>query len=271
MDIRPRARHLAVIVSAAVLGLFVTPAPAGAGGVSGLVEGPAHPVGAGNARTYVTVDEAGTPATIGVRLDAAALDDLPGALLPVTEAYVLELPEEAAATAFDHVTVDWNSHGHDPQHGFDVPHFDVHFYLLDRPTVESIHPFAPGYIPAAARVPDPRYVPEGYAPSGDPLTSTVAGMGLHWVDTTEAEHDPAAGHHLTETVLYGTWDGRQAFIEPMLSREWLATRPAHHEELRLPEAYHREGLYPTTYSVWWDEASQTYTVELGGLTMREAS
>src|SRR5690606_25386220 len=132
MDIRPRARHLAVIVSAAVLGLFVTPAPAGAGGVSGLVEGPAHPVGAGNARTYVTVDEEGTPATIGVRLDAAALDDLPSALLPVTEAYVLELPEEAAATAFDHVTVDWNSHGHDPQHGFDVPHFDVHFYLLDR-------------------------------------------------------------------------------------------------------------------------------------------
>src|SRR5690606_39846869 len=118
-----------------------------------------HPVGAGNARTYVTVDEEGTPATIGVRLDAAALDDLPSALLPVTEAYVLELPEEAAATAFDHVTVDWNSHGHDPQHGFDVPHFDVHLYLLDRPTVEAIHPLAPGYSPAAGRGPRPRYTP----------------------------------------------------------------------------------------------------------------
>ncbi|WP_016933102.1 DUF5602 domain-containing protein, partial [Rhodococcus sp. R1101] len=179
--------------------------------------------------------------------------------------------EEAAATAFDHVTIDWNSHGHDPQHGFDVPHFDVHFYLLDRPTVESIHPFAPGYIPAAARVPDPRYLPKGYAPSGDPLTSTVAGMGLHWVNTTETGHDSAAEHHFTETVLYGTWDGRQAFIEPMMSREWLASRPAIHEPLPQPEAYQRAGLYPTTYSVWWDEASQTYTVELGGLTMREAS
>ena len=265
MDIRSCARYLAVIVSAAALGLFVTPASAVAGGVSGLVEGPTHPVGAGNARTYVTLDDDGTPATIGVRLDAAALDDLPSGPLPSTEAYLLDLPEQADATVFDHVTIDWNSHGHNPEHGFDVPHFDVHFYLLDRATVESIHPFAPGYIPAASRLPDPRYLPQGYVPSGEPLTSTVPGMGLHWLDTTEAEH------HLTETVLYGSWDGRPAFIEPMMSRDWLGSRPTLHEPLPQPEAYQRAGLYPSTYSVWWDEASQTYTVELGGLTMREAS
>ncbi|WP_068165670.1 DUF5602 domain-containing protein [Rhodococcus phenolicus] len=265
MDIRPCARHLGVVVAAGCLGLFVTPATATGGGIPGLIEGPAHPVGAGSARTYVTLDAEGTPATLGVRLDAAALDDLPDGLLPITEDYVLDLPEQADATAFDHVTVDWNSHGHNPEHGFDVPHFDVHFYLLDRPTVDSINPLVPGYVQAAARIPDPRYVPVGYAPAGEPLTSTVAGMGLHWLDTAE----PA--HHFTETVLYGTWDGRQAFVEPMISREWLASRPQLHEQLPQPEAYQRDGLYPTTYSVWWDGASQTYTVELGGLTMREAS
>lgn len=265
MDIRPCTRQLVVIAAAGCLGLFVSPATAAGGGIAGLVEGPAHPVGAGNARTYVTVDDDGTPATIGVRLDAAALDNLPVGLMPTTEDYVLELPEQASATAFDHVTLDWNSHGHNPEHGFDVPHFDVHFYLLDRATVDSINPFVRGYVEAAARVPDPRYMPAGYAPSGDPLMSTVPGMGLHWLDTAES------GHHLTETVLYGTWDGRQAFVEPMMSREWLASRPQLHEQLLQPEAYQRAGLYPTTYSVWWDEAAQMYTIELGGLTMREAS
>ncbi|MEU5840639.1 DUF5602 domain-containing protein [Rhodococcus sp. NPDC047139] len=271
MDIRLRVRQLAVVVSAGVLGSFVTPAAAVGEGIPVSVEGPAHPVGAGSARSYVTLEPDGTPATVGVRLDAAALDGLPGALLPTTEAYVLDLPEQANATVFDHLTIDWNSHGHNPEHGFDAPHFDVHFYLLDRATLESIQPFAPGYIPAAVRVPDPRYLPEGYAPTGDPLTSTVAGMGLHWLDTAEASDRSTTEHHFTESVLYGTWDGRQAFVEPMMSRDWLESRPTLHEQLPQPEAYQRTGLWPTTYSVWWDEASQTYTVELGGLTMREAS
>ncbi|WP_072813568.1 DUF5602 domain-containing protein [Rhodococcus zopfii] len=265
MDIRSGARHFAAIATAGCLGLFVAPATAVGGGIPGLVEGPAHPVGAGNARTYVTVDADGSPTTIGVRLDAAALDELPGGLLPSTEDYVLELPEQADATAFDHVTLDWNSHGHNPEHGFDVPHFDVHFYLLDRATVDAIDPLVPGYVQAATTLPDPRYVPAGYAPGGDPLMATVPGMGLHWLDTADS------GHHLTETVLYGTWDGRQAFVEPMMSREWLASRPQLHEPLPQPEAYQRSALHPTTYSVWWDEAAQMYTIELGGLAMRHAS
>lgn len=265
MNLRPRARHLAVFAAAGFLGLFVAPATATSGGVPGLIEGPVHPVGAGNARTYVTVDADRTPTAIGVRLDGAALDGLPSGLLPITEDYILDLPDETRATVFDHVTVNWNSHGHNPEHGFDVPHFDVHFYLLDRTTVEAINPAVPGYFQAAAHIPDPRYVPAGYAPSGDPLLSTVPGMGLHWIDTAES------GHHFTDTVLFGTWDGRQAFVEPMMSREWLASRPHLYEQLPQPAAYQRDGLYPTTYSVWWDEAAQVYTIELGGLALYHAT
>lgn len=265
MVVRPRVRHLSVIVAAAFVGLLAAPATVAGEGVPATAEGPARPVGAGFARTYVTLDADGTPAAIGVRLDAAALDNLPDGLLPITDAYVLDLPEQATATAFDHVTIDWNSRGHNPEHGFDVPHFDVHFYLLDRATVEAIHPLAPGYIPAASRVPEPRYLPPGYAPDGNPLTATVPGMGLHWLDTTETDHN------FTEKVLYGSWDGKQAFVEPMMTRAWLESRPAILEPLPEPEAYQRAGLYPTTYAVWWDGAMQTYSIELGGLTMREAS
>lgn len=262
---RLRARHLAATLTAGILTLVLTPAPAAGGGLSGTIDGPAHPVGAGHARTFVTVHPDGTPVALGVRFDAAALEDLPHGLLPTTEKYVLDLPEQAESTVFDHVTVDWNSHGHNPEHGFDVPHFDVHFYLLDRTTVDAIHPLTPGYIRAATELPEARYLPEGYAPAGDPLLSTVPGMGLHWVDTTDTQH------HLTETVLHGTWNGQHAFIEPMLSRDWLATRPDLHEPLPQPRAYQHTALYPTTYAVYWDDTAQTYTVELGGLTLRDAS
>ncbi|MBM7458971.1 DUF5602 domain-containing protein [Rhodococcus coprophilus] len=265
MVVRPRFRPVSVIAAAVFLSVFAAPATVAGEGVPVSADGPARPVGAGSARTYVTLDAEGTPAALGVRLDAAALDNLPDGLLPITEAYVLDLPEQANTTPFDHVTIDWNSRGHNPEHGFDVPHFDVHFYLLDRATVEAIQPLAPGYIQAASRVPDPPYMPRGYEPDGNPLTATVPGMGLHWLDTTETEH------HFTERVLYGSWDGKQAFIEPMMTREWLASRPTIEEPLPQPAAYQRAGLYPTTYAVRWDEAAQTYTVELGGLTMREAS
>lgn len=235
-----------------------------AGGMPKVVDGDPIVFGAGTAHTYVALDEAGVPTAVGVRFDATALDSLPIGPLPETDEFVLGLPDRAEPTVFDHVTLDWNSHGHDAEHGFDVPHVDVHFYLADTATIDTIDPLVPGYLEKAPRLPDPKYLPAGYEPANDPLFGTVPGMGLHWLDGTRDDH------HFTETVLHGTWDGRHIFVEPMMTREWLQTRPQLHEDLRQPVAYQNTGLYPTTYSVTWDEAGQEYTVELGGLVPREA-
>lgn len=259
-----RSRSPLLVAAACVLLVATSPA-AHAGGMSGVVSADEVSVGAGSAHTYVAFDDDRTPTAVGVRLDTTALDELPIGMLPTTQEYVLPLPEQAATTIFDHVTLDWNSHGHNPEHGFDIPHIDVHFYLIDPAAREAIHPLTPGYIEASTRLPDPRYLPDGYAAGDDPLLGTVPGMGLHWLDT--GAHD----HHFTETVLHGTWDGQVVFIEPMMTREWLTSKPDLHEDLPQPAAYQQSGAYPTTYSVTWDEAAQEYVIELGGLTPREPS
>ncbi|MDV3205733.1 MAG: DUF5602 domain-containing protein, partial [Rhodococcus ruber] len=85
--------------------------------------GPTVDVGDGTARTYVESGDDGTPQAIGLRFSATALDGLADAL----EVHTLEFPAEADATAFDHLTLDWNPHGHEPVGSLDKPHFDIHF------------------------------------------------------------------------------------------------------------------------------------------------
>src|SRR6185369_3296716 len=87
--------------------------------------GTALPVGKGAVRSWVTLDENGNPTAIGVTFDETALEGLPadaphGKLGPE---YVLALPPEARATAFDHVLMNWNPHGHQPSKVYDVGHF----------------------------------------------------------------------------------------------------------------------------------------------------
>lgn len=69
----------------------------------------------------------------------------------------------------------------------------------------------------------------------------------------------------------GSWDGEFIFIEPMMTREWPATKPSLREVLKQPSSYRRTGYYPTVYTVDFDEQTDEYVVALSGLTMREAS
>ncbi|WP_346764682.1 DUF5602 domain-containing protein [Rhodococcus sp. HNM0569] len=225
--------------------------------------GPASAIGNGTAHVFQRFDD-GVPVAIGVRIDAAALDGLPEGPLAGSREYPLQVADRARATPVDHVTMDWNPHGHNPEHGFDRPHFDVHFYLVDRAMLMQIDPLAPGYLDRATRLPDQKYLPEGYAPTDDPLTGTTMHMGLHWADSHPRPHE------FTETVLHGSWDGRHIFIEPMFTRDWLLTHPSHEETLPQPQAYQASGHYPTTFSVDWDADAQQYVVELGGLAYHDA-
>ncbi|MFZ2528112.1 MAG: DUF5602 domain-containing protein [Rhodococcus sp. (in: high G+C Gram-positive bacteria)] len=227
--------------------------------------GAAVGVGDGTARAYVLPDAGGNPSAIGLRLTADALDGLPDTM----ESYELELPADGSDTAIDHITVDWNPHGHDPAMFFGAPHFDMHFYMIDDAAVAAIDPGTPDYLALGTNYPAPQYVPQDYAPAGPPEMAIVPNMGMHWVDTTQAlvpgEYD------FTQILINGTWDGRWTFIEPMMAIEWMRTKSPVQEDLKLPQSYQQSGYYPTTYSVSFDENSGEYVVELGGMTMREAS
>ncbi|WP_425569608.1 hypothetical protein [Pseudonocardia yuanmonensis] len=48
---------------------------------------------------------------------------------------MLDLPDQASATAYDHVMLNWNPQGHDPVVLFGKPHFDIHFDMVDMASI----------------------------------------------------------------------------------------------------------------------------------------
>src|SRR3954451_8170387 len=82
-----------------------------------VVYGASKPLGKGLARVYMTLDENKKPASLGVSISEAAMNSLPMTPIPPSPSaatLMLELPKEAKATGFDHVMVDWNPAGHEP-------------------------------------------------------------------------------------------------------------------------------------------------------------
>lgn len=230
--------------------------------------GAEQPLGEGKSRTYIAVDGTGQPREIGIRISEDALDGLPEGPEATTTMVMLDLPSGAPETGFDHVMLDWNPNGHDPEVLFGEPHFDMHFYLTD--AARDVDPSAPDFAIRAANLPAAQYVPDGYGPPPGPAAeNTVPFMGMHW--TNAADGAIPGSFDFTEVLLYGSWDGEFTFIEPMMTREWLATKPEIREDVRQPAAYQRTGYYPTVYTVDFDEQAGEYVVALSGLTMREAS
>ena len=248
-------------------------APAAGSGATagGTVFGPSQPLGNGTVRTYVTLDGAGQPTEVGLRLTATALDGLPQDTGPA-QMVMLAFPDQAAPTAFNHVMLNWNPQGHDPVELFGKPHFDFHFDMVDMAAMQAVDPDDPQFAAKAAHLPESRYTPQDYVvPPGPPVVAqAVPGMGVHLVDSSDATLVPGK-FDFRQIVINGTWDGRYTFVEPMITREWLLTKPASEQELKQPQAYQKPGYYPTTYAVRVDEQTKEYVVSLAGLTMRNAS
>jgi hypothetical protein len=88
-------------------------------------------------------------------------------------------------------------------------------------------------------------------------------MGLHWSDTTSAEFH---GQTFTRTFVAGSWNGQFTFIEPMVTRAYLLTKPADLVAVRTQSLRVAGGYYPAAYRVGWDTASTEWHVALAGLT-----
>ncbi|MFD1812014.1 DUF5602 domain-containing protein [Rhodococcus gannanensis] len=266
--VRVTAAALAVTGCAALVAGCVEPSEAAP--ADHVLTGPSVPIGEGSGHTYVTVADDGTPAAVGIRLAAAALDGLGTDMHSPMEVFDLDLPPDAPPTVFESVTVDWNPHGHEPAGVFTAPHFDMHFYLLNRDEVDAIEPTTFDFVRQASTLPPGRYMPVDYVPPpGPPLLHTVSRMGLHWTDAADGVGAP--GYVFDQVLQAGSWDGAFTFLEPMMTRDWMLTRQSVAESVNQPEAYAEAGYYPTTYTVNYDDDTSEYVIELGGMTLREAS
>jgi hypothetical protein len=226
---------------------------------SGTFFGASTPMATGSGRAYVILDPAGKPTELGVALTEAALAGLPAAL---TE-YGFPLPTEASATAYKSAAINWQPTGHPPMNIFTVPHFDVHFYTITEAERRAIDPATdPQYETKMFHAPANGFIPTGY-------TADAMGfprMGIHWADPTAPEF---SGQPFSKTFIYGSYNGAFIFVEPMLTKAYLESRPAAvTTPVKLPAQYSASGYQPTSYTVAYDAAAKEYRISLTGLTLR---
>jgi hypothetical protein len=264
-------------------------------GSSTTLRGPAVAVGAGTARLFVDRGPNGEPRVLGIELTEAAMTGLAARMNTTSRCFdknadghvahgeclgdyqsTLTMPEGATELGlpFRWATVNWNPEGHLPPAPpvWSAAHFDFHFFLAEPGTIQGIRtgPCAEfihcdDFARASKPLPE-GFVPEDYIDVG----AAVAAMGNHLVDAHDPElADPTLG--FSRTFIYGSYDGRLIFLEPMVSHAFLASRPQQCTPLRTPKAYAATGYYPTSYCVTYDATAATYRVTLEGLVYRQAS
>ncbi len=279
-SLRPM-RTLALLTIAVVAGLSACSDESTAPDTPRMVYGAPQTLGAGTARTYVQLDGAGKPVSVGVAMSEAAMTNLPSHVPgpgPSAVMLTLAMPTNVPATGFDHIMLDWNPAGHEPEHVYTHPHFDFHFYRISPAEVMAMMPSDPQWAEKAGSLPAAPYVPAGYAAAhvlaGIPASvAAVPMMGLHWLDTSSPElQPPPANHQFTETFIYGSYDGKFIFIEPMITKAYLESLKGTNGMSRTVGTAAQvasPGYYPSAYSIRFDSATGEYRVALDQLAFRQ--
>jgi len=220
--------------------------------------GPVAPFGNGTAHLVLLTDSQNKPTSLSLVLDQGALTGLP----PNDKKdgseweYLVEMPP-GPATGIDHVTIDWNPHGHIPPGIYTVPHFDFHFYMIDRKHQLAVA-FPKQDKDPAARVTNRMIVAPGYEVV--PMTAADR-MGVHAINPASPEFH---GKPFTATFIYGYYNGRLTFLEPMITRAFLLSHPDVSFPIPTPSKYSYPGYYPTRYVVRYAPAHHNYVIELTG-------
>ena len=164
------------------------------------------------------------------------------------------------------MSVNWNpaGHGHPVPPPWAVPHFDFHFYIQARDDVRAIRPgkfselincedFRRSQKPVPAKFVHADHIDVGAA---------VPDMGNHLINSKATEL-ATGGPNFTHTFIFGAYDGKVTFYEPMITRAFLARQPDVCVPIKQPQAWATAGHYPTTYCIrqLGDEGRLTVSLE----------
>lgn len=257
--------------------------------------GEALKLGEGTVKSYAMVGDEGRPTAIGVVFTQSALEGLPptpnrtgrcfdldgnGRINDEGECegdyeFRMSLPAvlaEREDMPFRWVGVNWNVHGHPPA-AWSVPHFDFHFYMVERAAIDSIRV---GPCPFFINCEDKKRalvkVPAKYVHADHiDVEATVSMMGNHLIDSKTPELAERNRKPFTHTWIFGAYEGRITFYETMITRDYLLSRPANGcHPIKQPKAWERAGYYPTVYCIRHSREHGTYTVSLEGMVYRQA-
>lgn len=210
--------------------------------------GPVQQIGNGHVRSFGKLEaQTNKPLLIGFEITAGGLQNLPNG--DHHTSYVVPLhPQVKSASIFDHLVADWNPYGHEP--GPYLPaHFDFHFYMLtlsQRLAITatdtlSLMPLPTGYLPVG-------YIgPIGPEPQ----------MGGHCVDLYSPELGVFAPPvPFTHTFIYGAYNGKVAFYEPMVTLNYMLNNTGTFN-IKQPVYFSKTGYFPTKYSILNENGKRT--------------
>lgn len=213
--------------------------------------GPQTQMGNGHARSWINITREGNlPLAIGIEFSQGAMNNLPTDPHDfVANRFILTLHQKARElTPFDHITLNWEPNGHEPNGIYNVPHFDMHFYKISVAAQMAITG-APTAPPAAG------YLPVQYVIQA----ATVPQMGTHWLNPASPELPPSLAP-FTHTMIYGSNAGQVIFIEPMITRAFLLGGLWESRVIPQPINFAPANTYyPQRYSIWKnDDNSRNY-------------
>jgi hypothetical protein len=250
--------------------------------------GTASALGQGNIRTFAQLED-GRPLSIGAVFPRTTLSGLPTTMTDGHHCYdvdgngttdqmtecvggherPLDMPaaiRNVPGIPLQWALINWNPHGHGAPGVYDVPHFDFHFYIQSKAERDAIRPgpcglavncddYARGALPVPAANMPPDYRDLGFVEYG---------MGNHLLDQTTPEWN---GIRFTRTFIFGAYDGRISFLEPMITAAWfeqLATgqTPGGCVPIKQPQSWQVPGWYPQKYCFRYRANRNDFTVSL---------
>jgi hypothetical protein len=251
-------------------------------------------LGEGTASAFAELAEQGEPAAIGVVFSPAALAGLPtdgsdyhhcfdrnqdGTLDRATEClhsyeYVLPLPDAVVRRAdvpFKWVLLNWNPAGHIPPGVYDVPHFDVHFYMEPIAKIFALQsgPCGPELMRCDQFAIGKQPVPPDYIhPDFRDVDAVVPAMGNHLIDVTGPEFHEQP---FTRSWIFGAYGGRIIFYEEMVAHRTLAAKPQACSPIKQAKAVATSGFYPTVSCLRYHAPTGETTVSLERFVFRVGS
>jgi hypothetical protein len=249
-------------------------------------------LGQGEVASFAELHANGALRAVGIAMSARALASLPSepsdyhhcvdrdgdghtghAECAETHEFVIPLPDAVNGrddVPFKWVLLNWNKHGHVPPGIYDVPHFDVHFYMEPIADVFAIRDGTCGseFVDCDDFAEAKRPLPAGLMhPDFKDVDAVVPAMGNHLIDVGGPEF---RGEPFTRTWIYGAYGGRVTFYEEMVSLAYLLSKPDACEPIKSPPAVAVGGYYPTERCVRYD-AADAYVVSMEGFVYREAT
>src|SRR5262245_28755869 len=289
-----RWTFLAVVPLATIILAGCASSRPGANGSAARHLGGQTELGQGQASSYVELTRSGEPAAIGVVFSPTALSGLPeggsdhhhcvdrnkdgtidhaGECIATFE-HVLPLPDAVARRAdvpFKWVLLNWNPVGHIPHGVYDVPHFDVHFYMEPIAKVFALQtgPCGPELIRCDQFAIAKQPVPSSYVhPDFKDVDGVVPAMGNHLVDLTGPEFQKQP---FTRSWIFGAYGGRIMFYEELVAHRTLVSRPRSCAPIKQPKAVATAGFYPTISCLRYEASMGETMVSMEHFVFRAAS